>query len=101
MSAINIDISAEDQADGDMVARLITATLTGSGFEDVTNISGPAHQDTDVEVLEAMRNLNPMIFQSEIIVDVSPLEIAPPISGEDGPGINEFPEPGPDEDDDA
>lgn len=67
---INIDITADDQGDADLVARHVTATLTQAGFEDVTNISH-THVDRDDEVVEAMRNLSPGIFTSEVVIDTS------------------------------
>jgi hypothetical protein len=98
---INIDVTSDDQADGELVARLITAQLSEAGFEDVTNVSGPTHNDKDEEVLEAMRNLSPAIFNAEVVVDVSTFEVSAVVAGEgddDIPGDN-FPDQGASDDD--
>lgn len=98
----NIDITADDQSDGEMLARLVTAQLSSAGFEDITNLSGPTHNDKDEEVLEAMRNLTPSIFNAEVVLDVSVFEPSAVLAGtadDDIPG-DVFPEQG-DGDDDA
>lgn len=97
MSRINIDVTAEDQSDGELVARLISASLNAHNFDDVTNVSNLTHQDTEDEVVEAMRNLNPAIFASEVVIDVQPFEPDQASSPDDVPGIGEFPEPGEDD----
>lgn len=102
---INIDITADDQTEGELVSRLIAATLNNNGFEDVTNTSGHHANDQEEEVVEAMRALNPEMFNSEITIDVSTFEeiedISPIVVDEEaGPGVDEFPEPSPDSDDD-
>jgi Tfp pilus assembly protein PilW len=98
---INVDITADDQADGELVARLITAQLSEAGFEDVTNVSGPTHNDKDEEVLEAMRNLSPAIFNAEVVVDVSVFEETALVAGADDDDIpgDQFPDQGPTDDD--
>lgn len=99
MGRINIDIQAEDQADGDLAARLVAASFNSHGFEDVTNNSHPTHIDQEEEVVEAMRNLNPSIFNSEVIIDVSVSDDSPVLAGADQPGDDEYPED--DDDDDS
>lgn len=70
MGMININIIADDRDDAEIAARLVAATFNSNGFEDVTNNSHPTHIDREEEVVEAMRNLNPSIFQSEVVIDV-------------------------------
>jgi hypothetical protein len=99
---INIDITADDQVDADLVGRHITASLTQAGFEDVTNISH-THVDRDDEVVAAMRNLSPGIFNAEVTIETSVFAESPVMAGEGeddipGPGI---PDGGGDDDDDA
>lgn len=99
MGRISIDISADDQADGDLAARLVAATFNTHGFDDVTNNSHPTHLDREEEVVEAMRNINPAIFQSEVTIDVSVFDAAPEMAGVDVPGDDEFAETSEDEED--
>ena len=87
MGRINIDITADDQSDGELVSRLIATTLTGNDFIDVTNTGSLHHTDTDVDVLESMRNLSPSIFASEVTIDVDTFDTP----GDEVPGIGEFP----------
>lgn len=106
VSRINIDITADDQTEGELVSRLIAASLNNNGFEDVTNTSCHHANDQEEEVVEAMRALNPEMFSSEITIEVSLFEegdepvILAGADDENGPGLDEFPEPGPDNDDD-
>lgn len=95
---INIDISADDQAEADLAARLVAATFNSHGFDDVTNNSHPTHLDQEEEVVEAMRNLTPGIFGSEVVIDVTPFEDTVTLAGADQPGDDEVLE-GPEEDD--
>ena len=103
---INVAITADDQTEGELVSRLIAASLNNNGFEDVTNTACHHANDQEEEVVEAMRALNPEIFSSEVTIDVSTFEEVdgpePVAASEDepGPGIGEFPEPSPDNDDD-
>ena len=100
-SRINIDITADDQTEGELVSRLIAASLNNNGFEDVTNTSGHHTNDQEEEVVEAMRALNPEIFSSEITIEVGVFEedetavIMAAADDENGPGLDEFPEPSP------
>jgi Tfp pilus assembly protein PilW len=101
MNRINIDITADDAEDGNLVARLIAANLNQSGFEDVSNISHPVAIERDDEVVAAMNTLSPGIFQAEVVIDTSTFDTTPSGAavGED----DEFPEPvpsGQDDDDD-
>lgn len=70
-NAIQIEVIADNQIDADLASRLIAASFNQNGFEDVTNISHPTHIDRDEEVVEAMRNLSPNIFNAEITIDTS------------------------------
>jgi hypothetical protein len=99
MGRLSIDITADDQADGDLAARLVAATFNTHGFDDVTNNSHPTHLDREEEVIEAMRTLNPAIFQSEVTIDVSTFEEAPALAGADVPGDDEFPDVSEEDDD--
>jgi hypothetical protein len=95
---INIDVTADDQVDADLVARHITSSLTQAGFEDVTNMSH-THVDRDDEVVAAMRNLSPGIFTSEVVVETSTFAESPVMAGE---GDDDIPGPGiPDADTDG
>lgn len=99
MPRIDINVSAEDSVDGDLVSNLISTTLTTHGFTDVANVGSVNNYQTDPEVLTAMRNLSPSIFDSEITVGIS--EYEPPESAdgiEEGlPGNEEFADPEVDE----
>lgn len=86
-SRINVDITADDQSDGELVARLITANLSAHGFDDVTNNSSLLDDDKEDEILEAMRTLNPSIFNSEVVLEVSTFEETATISSDDAPGV--------------
>ena len=105
VSRINIDITADDQTEGELVSRLIAASLNNNGFEDVTNTTCHHANDQEEEVVEAMRNLNPEIFNSEITIEVSAFEngddpvVVAAADDEPGPGVDEFPEPEPESDD--
>lgn len=100
---INVDITADDQADGELTARLVAAALNQNGFEDVTNISHPVAIERDEEVVAAMKNLSPGIFDSEVVIEVSTFAEAPVMAGEgedDIPGDG-IPEANGDDDDDV
>lgn len=99
MSRIDINISAEDQTDGDLVSRLVTAALTNNGFEDVTSMTHNTHVESEEDVIVAMRGLNPSIFASEITVAVSDYESELPDAVDDSarPGDETFPDPDSDE----
>lgn len=91
MSRIDINISAEDPADGELVSRLVNSTLNHSGFTDVELVhNSGSDQETNDDVLQAMRNLSPSIFTSEVTIGVSAYEEEEPRTGEPG---EEFPEP--------
>lgn len=92
MARIDINIAAEDPVEGDFVGRLVTAALTTNDFDDVTSSVHSAHQETEEDVVAAMRNLNPVIFSAEITVGVTPFEEA--LIDADAPaGDTEFPSP--------
>lgn len=98
---INVDITADDAEDGNLVARLIAANLNQNGFEDVTNVAHPVAIERDEEVVAAMNSLSPGIFTTEVVIDVSTFDNTPSAAavGDD----EEFPEPvpsGQDDDDD-
>lgn len=98
---INIDVIGDNQADADLAARLVAATFNQNGFDDVT-IVGHAHIDTDEEVVAAMQNLSPSIFQAEVVIEASVFDdTAPALAGGDdeGPG-DTFPDPDNNGDDD-
>lgn len=97
-SRLNIDVIGDNQADADLAARLVAATFSQNGFDDVT-IVGHAHVDTDEEVVAAMQNLSPSIFQAEVVIEASVFEASPALAaeGDDGPG-DTFPEPDGDDD---
>ena len=103
---INIDITADDQTEGELVARFIATALTNNGFDDVTNTSGHHANDQEEEVIEAMRSLNPEMFNSEVTIDTTTFEEGEEpitIAGadeENAPGLDEFPEPESGNDDD-
>jgi hypothetical protein len=103
---INIDITADDQTEGELIARLIAASLDNNGFTDITNTSGHHANDQEEEVVASMMALNPEIFNSEVTIDVTTFEEGDePITlsaadDESGPGVGEFPEAGTDNDDD-
>lgn len=101
MARLSIEITAEDQADGDLAARLVAATFNTHGFDDVTNTTHPTHIDREEEVVEAMRMINPAIFEAEVTIDVSVFEEGPALAGVDVPGDGEFPEVSEDDDDDS
>jgi hypothetical protein len=90
MARINIDVSADDQSDADLAARLVAATFNTHGFDDVTNNSHPTHIDQEEDVVEAMHNLNPGIFQSEVIINATAFEEPVELAGADSPGDDEF-----------
>ncbi len=92
MGRIYIDVSADDQQEGDLTARLIASTLNTNGFDDVVNNAHPTHLDQEEEVVEAMKNLTPGIFQSEVVIDVTPFEDTVELAGVDQPGDDEVPE---------
>jgi hypothetical protein len=77
MNRINIDITADDAEDGNLVARLIAANLNQNGFEDVTNVSHPVAIERDEEVVAAMNTLSPGIFQTEVVIDTSTFDTTP------------------------
>lgn len=88
MSRIDINISAEDPTEGDLVSRLLTSALTNNGFEDVTSMTHNTHIETQEDVVIAMRGMNSSIFTSEITIGVSNYEPESPtdldsIGGED------------------
>lgn len=105
ISRINIDITADDQTEGELVSRLIAASLNNNGFEDVTNTACHHANDQEEEVVEAMRNLNPDIFNSEVTIEVGTFEngdepiVVAGADDEAGPGVDEFPEAEPESDD--
>ncbi len=106
VSRINIDITADDQTEGELVSRLIAASLNNNGFEDVTNTACHHANDQEEEVVEAMRALNPEIFSSEVTIDVQtfeevdgPADSIAASNDEAGPGVDEFPEAEPESDD--
>ena len=105
VSRINIAVTADDQTEGELVSRLIAVSLTDAGFEDVTNTSGHHTNDQEEEVVEAMRNLNPEIFNSEVTIDTQTFEevdgpeLVAAAGDEPGPGVDEFPEAEPEPDD--
>jgi hypothetical protein len=93
-SRLNIDVIGDNQADADLAARLVAATFNQNGFDDVT-IVGHAHVDTDEEVVAAMQNLSPSIFQAEVVIEASVFEESNAMAaegGDEGPG-NPFPDP--------
>lgn len=89
---INIEVTADDPNDSELVARLVTASLNTHGFEDVTNVSAPTHTDKEEEVVEAMRNLSPSIFTAEVTVESSTFDESDGIGGTDDVPGEEFPE---------
>lgn len=97
--SIRIDVTANNQTDADLAARLVAASFNQNGFEDVTNLTHPTHIDRDEEVVAAMRNLSPGIFMSEVIIDASTFEPTEVVGGtdDDVPGES-FPEPDGDDD---
>ena len=100
MPRISIEVMADDQSDGELVSRLITANLNAHGFDDVTNVACPTHNDQEEEVVEAMHNLNPSLFQYEVSIDVSLFDNEPALAGADQPGEDEFPDDETDENED-
>lgn len=99
MSRISVEVMADDQSDGELVSRLIAASLNSHGFDDVTNVACPTHNDQEEEVVEAMRNLNPSLFQAEVTIDVGVFDDEPALAGADQPGDDEFAEEESDDDD--
>lgn len=98
MSRIDINISAEDQSDGELVARLVNSTLNHNGFTDVALIhNSGSDQETNEDVLEAMRNLSPSVFSSEVTIGVSAFEEDEVVAAGDD---EEFPPPDRDDDGD-
>lgn len=89
---INVDITADDQLNGDLASRLVAAAFQQAGFEDVTNVTHH-HIETDSEVIEAMRNINPSIFGAEVVIEASTFEslVVPAGTSDDddlpGPGV--------------
>lgn len=96
---INIEVTADDQTDSELVARLITASLNTHGFEDVTNVASPLQNDKEEEVVEAMKGLNPGLFTAEVTVESSTFDETATPTADDVPG-EEFPEQGAGDDDD-
>ena len=89
MPRIDINVSAEDQSDGELVSRLINSTLNHNGFTDVALVhNSGSDQETNEDVLEAMRNLSPSVFSSEVTIGVSEFEedeVVVPGEGEEFP----------------
>lgn len=97
---INVDITSTDQIHGEMVGRLLSATLNEHGFEDVSIIAQPQVIETDSDVVEAMRGLCPDIFNCEVVIETSTFETDSPALAaidDDGSGGG-FPDPDVDED---
>ncbi len=99
MSRIDVNIAAEDQTEGDFVARLVTAALNSNGFEDVTSMGHSNHQETEDDVVAAMRSLHPDVFVAEITVGVVPFEEETIDASETVVGDSEFAPPEDDDDD--
>lgn len=89
---ISVDVTADDQSDADLVARLIVATLDTHGFQDITNVTAPMHNDKEEEVLEAMQTLNPALFNYEVVVESNVFEDTSTTLPDALPG-EEFPDP--------
>lgn len=90
MSRIDINVSAEDPADGELVSRLINSTMNHNGFTDIELLGHTGnHQETNDDVLVAMRNLSPSIFSSEVTIGVSDYEVEEIPVGTNG---QEFPD---------
>lgn len=104
-NSVSIDITADDQVEGELIARLVSASLNANGFEDVTNTSCHYSNEQEEEVVLAMWALNPEIFTYEITIEVSAFEddgaeALAAADNEPGPGLEEFPDPLPGNDDD-
>lgn len=90
MARIDINVSAEDPADGELVSRLINSTMNHNGFTDIDLLQHTGnHQETNEDVLESMRNLSPSIFSSEVTIGVSAFEVDEIVVGSNG---QEFPD---------
>lgn len=104
IDTIRIDVTANNQTDADLASRLIAASFNQNGFEDVTNLSHPIHIDRDEEVVEAMRNLSPSIFNAEVTIEAGVFEATENVVAgidDDGVGPGEtFPDPNADDGDD-
>ena len=96
IDTIRIEVIAGNQTDADLGARLVAASFNNNGFEDVTNLSQPLHIDRDEEVVEAMRNLSPSIFNAEITIEASVFDPSSSVVGVDDDGDSPgetFPDP--------
>lgn len=96
LDSIRIEVTANNQTDAELGARLVAATFNNNGFEDVTNLSQPLHIDRDEEVVEAMRNLSPSIFNAEVIIEANVFDSSSTVAGVDDDGVGPgetFPDP--------
>ena len=86
-----IEVTAEDQSDGDQVGRLLQAALVKNGFEDVTLATSSSPKiEQEEEVVEAIRALNPSLFTAEVTIETSTFDAVDTV-GDEIPG-EDFPE---------
>lgn len=92
MTSVTINVQADDIVDSELVSRAVGAGLEAIGFQDVTVTSHPIENETDAEVLEAIRGLNPTLLQAEVTVEASTFSETETAAADDdvGPGEDEI-----------
>lgn len=83
MTPITVDITAGTIEDADAFGELVAATARQAGFGNVsTNIANSQDWNEHSAAINAMRNMNPDIFRTPVVVNTEQY-VPPAVSDED------------------